>query len=155
MGAHGPRGQSRSSRQSSRDRDSPPAGTRGRAAGELEAPAAALPGRAPVLPLLGAVTFPDMLVPLNVGQPRSVALIQDVLGGDRMLALVANRNQETETPGPDELYGVGVIGVVGAHAARSRRLASGARPDGPADPDQGLPCRPSPTWSRRSWRSPM
>ncbi len=99
-----------------------PQAPEGEPAVELEAPAPALPGRAPVLPLLGAVTFPDMLIPLNIAQSRSVALIQDVLGGDRMLALVANRDQETETPGPDELYGVGVIGVV----ARMLRVPDGS-----------------------------
>jgi ATP-dependent Lon protease len=72
----------------------------------------ALPGTAPVLPLRDLVTFPDMLVPLNVGQPRSIDLINDVLGGDRTIAMVATRTTDVEVPGPDELYTVGVLGVV-------------------------------------------
>jgi ATP-dependent Lon protease len=58
------------------------------------------------------VTFPDMLVPLGVSQPRSIQLINDVLSGDRTLAMVAMRSPEVENPGPEELYSVGVLGVV-------------------------------------------
>jgi ATP-dependent Lon protease len=71
-----------------------------------------LPERVGVLPLRDTVTFPDMLVPLNVGQERSVELINDVLRGDRMIAMVASRTAEVETPAPEDLYEVGVLGVV-------------------------------------------
>jgi ATP-dependent Lon protease len=81
----------------------------------------ALPDAAPVLPLRDLVTFPDMLVPLNVGQARSVELINDVLGGDRTIAMVATRNSDVEVPGPDDLYSVGVLGVV----ARMIRVPDG------------------------------
>ncbi|MDQ6606012.1 MAG: endopeptidase La [Actinomycetota bacterium] len=80
-----------------------------------------LPERAGVLPLRDAVTFPDMLVPLNVGQKRSVELINDVLSGDRSIVMVASRNPETESPTPEELYPVGVLGVV----ARMIRVPDG------------------------------
>jgi ATP-dependent Lon protease len=65
-----------------------------------------------VLPLRDAVTFPETLVPLAVGQERSMALINDALGGDRMIAMVASREPEIESPGPEALYDVGVAGVV-------------------------------------------
>ncbi|MEO8092398.1 MAG: endopeptidase La [bacterium] len=71
-----------------------------------------LPGALPVLPLKEMVSFPDTLTPLAVGQPRSIRLIDDVLGGERMIAMVASRDPEIEEPGPDEIYGVGVAGVV-------------------------------------------
>ena len=71
-----------------------------------------LPQRVGVLPLRDTVTFPDMLVPLNVGQPRSIELINDVLRGDRSIVMIASRNPEVETPSPDDLYSVGVLGVV-------------------------------------------
>jgi ATP-dependent Lon protease len=71
-----------------------------------------LPATVGVLPLRDMVTFPDMLVPLGVTQPRSIQLINDVLSGDRTLAMVAMRSPEVENPAPDELYSVGVLGVV-------------------------------------------
>ena len=81
----------------------------------------ALPAAVGVLPLRDMVTFPDMLVPLNVGQPRSIELINDVLGGDRTIAMVATRTPDVEVPGPDDLYAVGVLGVV----ARMIRVPDG------------------------------
>ena len=59
-----------------------------------------LPREVGVLPLRDTVTFPDMLVPLNIGQPRSVELINDVLRGERTIAMVASRQPEVETPTP-------------------------------------------------------
>ena len=44
-----------------------------------------LPEALPVLPLRDSVAFPDTITPLAVGQIRSIKLIDDVLGGDRML----------------------------------------------------------------------
>jgi ATP-dependent Lon protease len=80
-----------------------------------------LPQEVGVLPLRDTVTFPDMLIPLNVGQPRSVELINEVLRGDRSIAMVASRNTEAEAPSPDDLYDVGVLGVV----ARMIRVPDG------------------------------
>jgi ATP-dependent Lon protease len=71
-----------------------------------------LPDALPVLPLKDSVPFPDTLIPLAVGQQRSVELVNDVLAGDRMLAMVASRDGEIENPGPEDLYTVGVAGVV-------------------------------------------
>jgi ATP-dependent Lon protease len=80
---------------------------------EIEVPTQrGLPATLPVLPLRDTVTFPETLVPLAVGQERSMALINDALGGDRMIAMVASRDPEIESPGPDALYDVGVAGVV-------------------------------------------
>jgi ATP-dependent Lon protease len=71
-----------------------------------------LPPVLPVLPLRDTVTFPDTLTPLAVGQERSIRLVNDVLGGDRMLAMVASRNPEVESPGAEQLYRYGVAGTV-------------------------------------------
>jgi ATP-dependent Lon protease len=80
-----------------------------------------LPERLGVLPLRDTVTFPDMLIPLNVGQQRSIELINEVLRGDRSIVMVASRNPELESPGPEDLYTVGVIGAV----ARMIRVPDG------------------------------
>ncbi len=72
----------------------------------------ALPKALPVLPMRDSVPFPETLTPLAIGQERSIALINDVLAGDRMLVMLASRDAEIEEPGPDDLYRVGVAGVV-------------------------------------------
>jgi ATP-dependent Lon protease len=71
-----------------------------------------LPDALPVLPLRETVAFPNTMTPLAVGQERSIQLVNDVLAGDRTLVMVASRDPEVEVPGPDDLYRVGVAGVV-------------------------------------------
>jgi ATP-dependent Lon protease len=80
-----------------------------------------LPEALPVLPLRETVPFPDTLTPLAIGQERSVTLVNDVLAGNRMLVMLASRQPELDEPGPDELYEVGVVGVI----ARMLRVPDG------------------------------
>jgi ATP-dependent Lon protease len=72
-----------------------------------------VPDSLPVLPLKETVVFPDAMTPLAIGQERSMRLIEDVVSGEqRMLALVAVRDGEAETPGFDDLYEVGTAAIV-------------------------------------------
>ncbi len=71
-----------------------------------------LPETLPVLPLRESVPFPEALMPLAIGQERSIRLVNDVLAGSRMLVMVAQQVEDNEEPGPDDLYRVGVAGVV-------------------------------------------
>ncbi|MBN1530768.1 MAG: endopeptidase La [Thermoleophilaceae bacterium] len=71
-----------------------------------------LPDALPVLPLRDTVPFPETLTPLAIGQDRSMGLVNDALGGNRMLVMVANRDPDKEEPGPDDVHHVGVAGVV-------------------------------------------
>ena len=80
-----------------------------------------LPDALPILPLRETVTYPDTLTPLAVGQERSIKLVNDVLSGDRMLAMVASKDPELDAPGPDDLYRVGVVGTV----ARMMKIPDG------------------------------
>ena len=66
----------------------------------------------PVLPLRNVVAFPHGLLPLAVGLPRSVKLLEDVLDGDRMLVLAAMTDPSVEEPGPDGVYQVGTLAEV-------------------------------------------
>ncbi|MBI5351778.1 MAG: endopeptidase La [Chloroflexi bacterium] len=66
----------------------------------------------PILPLRGVVVYPNTAVPLTVGQARSIRLVDDVVGGDKLVGLVAALDPEKETPGPNELYQIGTIATV-------------------------------------------
>ena len=68
--------------------------------------------RLPVLPLKETVVFPESMTPLAVGQERSVKLIDDVVSGERMLALFTVENEEADPPGWNDLYRVGTVAVV-------------------------------------------
>jgi ATP-dependent Lon protease len=70
------------------------------------------PAALPVLPLKDTVVFPGFPTPLAIGQERSIKLVEDVVSGDRTLALVTVKNEESEQPGWDDLYGVGTAAVI-------------------------------------------
>jgi ATP-dependent Lon protease len=100
----------------------------------------------PVMPLRGGtVVFPFAVVPLAVGQPRSVRLIDDVMRADRRLVFVAQNTDDVDLAGPDHVYRVGTIGVV-HHRSRSLSRAS----SGSASSNSRAPSRTSrPGWSAR------
>jgi ATP-dependent Lon protease len=66
----------------------------------------------PVLPLRGTVVFPLTVVPLAAAQPRSLRLIDEVMSGDRTVALVMQKDAELEGAGPDDIYDVGTISTI-------------------------------------------
>lgn len=67
----------------------------------------------PILPLRGLVVYPQTAVPLTIGQPRSIRLVDDVMGSDeRLIGLVASKDPELETPEPADLYTVGTVAIV-------------------------------------------
>src|SRR5256886_17367045 len=71
-----------------------------------------IPSTLPVLPLKETVVFPQSVSPLAIGQERSVKLVDDVVAGERMLALVTVQNSDAEEPGWDDLYEIGTAAVV-------------------------------------------
>jgi len=82
------------------------------AASEAPQPPAMITETLPVLPLRNAVLFPVAGLPLEAGTPRSLAVIDAVVSGDRRVVLVAQKDREIETAGPDDLYKVGTLGVI-------------------------------------------
>jgi ATP-dependent Lon protease len=71
-----------------------------------------IPDVLPVLPLRDTVIFPLTAMPLVVGQVRSVQLVDDVMRGNRLLALVAQRDPKVDGAGPDDVYRVGTAGLI-------------------------------------------
>ena len=102
---------------------------------------APLPEALPVLPLRETVTFPDTLTPLAVGQERSIKLVNDVLGANRMLVMVASRDPENDEPGPERP-------LRGRRRRRRRPDDEGPRRD-PAHPRPGDPAGPARPLRRR------
>ena len=72
-----------------------------------------IPSELPILPLRGLVVYPETAVPLSIGQPRSIRLVDDVLSvDDRLIGLVTSKDPQNELPGPDDLYQVGTVASV-------------------------------------------
>jgi ATP-dependent Lon protease len=70
------------------------------------------PATLPVLPLKETVVFPGFPTPLAIGQERSIKLVEDVVSGERVLALMTVQNDESEQPGWDDLYRIGTAAVI-------------------------------------------
>ncbi len=81
-----------------------------------------VPSALAVLPLRETVPFPDLVIPLAVGQERSLKLLDDVLTADRRFVMVAGRDADVEAPDPEQLYEVGVIGTI----ARMMKVPDGS-----------------------------
>ncbi len=72
-----------------------------------------IPSQLPILPLRGLVVYPETAVPLSIGQPRSIRLVDDVLSADdRLIGLVTSKDPNDEHPGPDDLFRVGTVASV-------------------------------------------
>lgn len=71
-----------------------------------------VPAELPILPLRGLVVYPQTAMPLNIGQPRSVRLVDEVVSGERLIGLVASKNPELETPQPSDVYTVGTMAAI-------------------------------------------
>jgi ATP-dependent Lon protease len=71
-----------------------------------------IPEHLPILPLRNVVVFPHTFVPLTVGQPRSIQLVDEAAVGTRIIGLVAMKDLGIEVPGPEDVYATGTAAYV-------------------------------------------
>ena len=62
-----------------------------------------------ILPLRNTVLFPQVVVPLAVGRPKSVKLIEDAVQSEKPIAILTQKNPETDEPVLDDMYQVGTV----------------------------------------------
>ena len=79
---------------------------------------AELPQVLPVFPLPGALLLPRGKLPLNIFEPRYLAMIRDAMAGSQMIGMIQPRGipEEDANPVPDDaqLYGTGCVGRITA-----------------------------------------
>jgi len=68
-----------------------------------------MPRELPILPLRNLVAFPFSVLPLTVGIPRSVKLIEDALQGNHLVGLMASRDPSVEEPAPAQVHEIGTL----------------------------------------------
>ncbi|MBZ5494844.1 MAG: endopeptidase La [Acidobacteriia bacterium] len=71
-----------------------------------------IPEQLPVLPLRDVVTFPYMILPLLVSLDKAIHAVDQALTQNRMILLLTQRDQEAESPTPEEMYDIGTVGMV-------------------------------------------
>lgn len=73
-----------------------------------------LPRRVRLFPLAGAILLPRATMPLNIFEPRYLAMVRDAMADDRMIAIIQPRADNPA--GPPPLFDVGAIGRITQYA---------------------------------------
>ena len=71
-----------------------------------------IPNELPILPLRNTVAYPFAILPLMVGVPRSVKLIEEALDGNRIIGLLTMKDPSIEEPQPGQIYEIGTVAKV-------------------------------------------
>ena len=71
-----------------------------------------IPDVLPVLPLRDIVIFPFMIVPLYVSREKSIKAVDQALAENRMILLAAQRKQDEDEPGADDVFSVGTVALI-------------------------------------------
>lgn len=72
----------------------------------------AQPARLPLFPLAGAILLPGGQLPLNIFEPRYLRMVDDALGGARIIGMIQPRDDSAASGLAPALYGVGCAGRI-------------------------------------------
>jgi ATP-dependent Lon protease len=70
------------------------------------------PKTIPILPLRGLVVYPQTAVPLTIGQPRSIRLVDEAVSSERWVGLVTSRDEQKENPSASDLFDFGTAAII-------------------------------------------
>jgi ATP-dependent Lon protease len=71
-----------------------------------------IPEILPVLPIIDDVTYPYSIVPLLVSEEKGIRAVDRALAADRMILMVAQRDQAGDYPTSKDMYEIGTVGTV-------------------------------------------
>ena len=71
-----------------------------------------LPDELGILPLRGMVAFPQMILPVVVGRPRSLRLVTEAANNKSLIGVFSQINASVEEPDIDDMYRIGVVARV-------------------------------------------
>ena len=77
-----------------------------------EAPEEKIPEELAILPLKGGVVYPNAVIPITVGQERSIKLIDDALVKDKTIGVVSVKNPDADVPNQEDLYSIGCLATI-------------------------------------------
>ncbi|MGH1543181.1 MAG: LON peptidase substrate-binding domain-containing protein, partial [Arenicella sp.] len=66
----------------------------------------------PLLPLRDVVVFPNMVIPLFVGRPKSIKALENAMEAGKNIVLVAQKDAAMEEPQVDDIYDVGILASI-------------------------------------------
>lgn len=68
-----------------------------------------IPESIPIIPVRNTVFFPHQFIPLAIGRPKSIKLIDDAIKGNNIIGVIAQRDGTLDDPAPVDMYQVGTI----------------------------------------------
>ena len=68
-----------------------------------------VPPELPILPLRDSVVFPFSVLPLAVGIPRSVKLVEEAMQADSLVGLFTSKDMSVEEPRPGQVHETGTM----------------------------------------------
>ena len=71
-----------------------------------------LPKTLPILPLRNTVLFPGVVIPITAGRDKSIQLIKDANNGSKVMGVVAQKDEEVENPGVNDIHTVGTVAQI-------------------------------------------
>jgi ATP-dependent Lon protease len=66
----------------------------------------------PVVPLRDVVVYPEIVMPIFLGRPKSVHAVEIAMRADKRVILVTQRRLEIDDPGAEDLYQTGTVAHV-------------------------------------------
>ena len=63
-----------------------------------------LPDSLPILPLRNTVLFPGVVIPITAGRDKSIKLINEANAGNKIIGVVAQKNEEDEDPTKNDIH---------------------------------------------------
>ncbi|WP_372792816.1 endopeptidase La [Lutibacter sp.] len=68
-----------------------------------------IPDILPILPLRNTVLFPGVVIPITAGRDKSIQLIKDANKGNKIIGVVAQKNEGIEDPTINDIHKVGTV----------------------------------------------
>ncbi len=71
-----------------------------------------LPQHLPLLALKNTVLFPGIIIPITIGRDKSIKAVRQSYEGDRLVAVLSQKNVSVEDPGYDDLFHTGTVAKI-------------------------------------------
>lgn len=71
-----------------------------------------LPEILPILPLRNTVLFPGVVIPITAGRDKSIKLINETNKGNKVIGVVAQKDENEEEPGLEDINTIGTVAQI-------------------------------------------
>ncbi len=71
-----------------------------------------LPKTLPILSLRNTVLFPGVVIPITASRDKSIQLIKDANNFNKLIGVIAQKNEKIEDPKPNQIYKIGTVAKI-------------------------------------------